>query len=115
MISEALDYAALGWAVFPCWAGTKEPATPHGFKDATTNPAKIRRWWSANPDYNIAVATGLMSGLMVLDPDGAFGAASLQELEAEHGPLPDTLISITGRGSHFWFRITDPVPSPRDG
>jgi Bifunctional DNA primase/polymerase, N-terminal len=48
MLADALDYAAQGRAVFPCRPGTKEPATRRGFKDATTNPATIRRWWLAN-------------------------------------------------------------------
>ena len=28
---------------------SKAPDTPHGFKDATTDPAVIRAWWSASP------------------------------------------------------------------
>jgi Bifunctional DNA primase/polymerase, N-terminal len=104
MLATALDYAAQGWSVFPCRPGTKEPATRRGFKDATTNPATIRRLWLANPDYNIGIATGVVSGIWVLDVDGDVVAA-----EARHGPLPSTLTSITGRGRHLWFRCDIPI------
>ena len=33
---QALAYARHGWPVFPCQPGGKEPATRHGFLDATT-------------------------------------------------------------------------------
>jgi hypothetical protein len=110
-LSAALDYAAQGWAVFPCQSQSKEPATRRGFKDATTNPATIRRWWLAQPDYNVGVATGAVSGVLVLDVDGGVGAETLRDLEQRYGPLPGTACSITSSGCHLWFSIDDAVPS----
>jgi hypothetical protein len=110
-LASALDYAAQGSAVFPCQPGGKEPATPRGFKNATTNPAKIRRWWLARDDYNIGVATGVASGVLVLDVDGAIGAETLQDLEGRYGALSETACSITSSGCHLWFTIEDAVPS----
>ena len=111
MLEMALKYAMRGVAVFPCWPATKEPACRHGFKHATTNPATIRRWWQANESYNIGVATGIVSRVWVLDVDGAFGTAALVELEAEHGPLPATLTSVTASGCHLWFAYGSPILS----
>ena len=65
---QALAYAAYGWPVFPCRPGGKEPATPHGFLDATTDPDRIAWWWRRQPGANVAVATGL-PGPDVLDID----------------------------------------------
>jgi putative DNA primase/helicase len=110
-LATALDYAARGWAVFPCLPRAKEPATRRGFKDATTNPATIRRWWLANPDYNIGIATGIASGIFVLDPDGSIGTESLIELEIKHGALPPTLCSTTSAGCHLWFKLSTPLQS----
>jgi hypothetical protein len=107
----ASRYAAGGIAVFPCWPRSKVPATRHGFHDASSNPTTVRRWWLRRPDYNIAIATGTTTGLLVLDIDGVTGAASLQLLEAEHGSLPRTRCSITAAGCHLWFAIHEPVPS----
>jgi hypothetical protein len=36
----ALRYAALGLAVFPLKPGTKQPATEHGFLDASMRPGR---------------------------------------------------------------------------
>jgi hypothetical protein len=109
-LDVALDYAARGYAVFPCLPNSKQPALPGGFKNGTTNPATVRRWWLACPDYNIGIRTGIASGLWVFDADGDIGTTALAKLEAEYGPLPDTLISVTSKGCHFWFRYTGPTP-----
>ena len=109
-LGAALDYAARGWLVFPCAIAAKTPVCSRGFKEATGNPATIKRWWRAQ-DYNIAVATGVVSKVWVLDVDGAIGAATLGLLEAQHGALPATLCSATGSGCHLWFVADAPLPS----
>jgi hypothetical protein len=109
-LAVALDYAARGFAVFPCLEGRKEPACGRGgFHNATTNPATIRRWWSGIHNYNIAIATGLVSGVWVLDVDGSNGAVALAELEAEHGALPTTMTSVGESGAHLWFKMDGPL------
>ncbi|MGH3303219.1 MAG: bifunctional DNA primase/polymerase, partial [Streptosporangiaceae bacterium] len=67
-VERALAHAERGWPVFPCRPGSKEPATRHGFRDATTDPAQIRAWWLRWPDANLAIATGA-PGPDVLDVD----------------------------------------------
>jgi hypothetical protein len=67
-LCQALAYARHGWPVFPVAPGQKIPATPRGFKDATTDQAQIRAWWAAHPGRNIGVATG-HPGPDVIDVD----------------------------------------------
>jgi len=110
MLTAALGYATAGLSVFPCIPRTKEPATKRGFHDATTNPATIRRWWNANPSYNIGVRTGMASGFFVLDIDGAEGERNLDQLQQQHGFLPATAEATTARGRHLWFRCAAPIP-----
>ena len=64
----ALVCAELGYPVFPCVPGDKIPLTQHGFKDATTDPDQIERWWDQHPLANIGIAT---TGLLVVDVDGS--------------------------------------------
>ncbi len=103
-LTAALEYAARGWHVFPCRPASKTPATEHGFHDATTDPDQLHRWWSHNPDLNLAIATG-PSQLVIVDVDeDADGHHTLDTLEAEHGPLPATLTSLTADGQHRCYR-----------
>ncbi len=124
----ALMYAEAGWKVFPLW-GIKEGIctchrkdecpfntrgkhplsnlVKHGLKDATTDKATIRSWFTKYPNANLALITGSTSGFFVVDIDPRNGGEeSLQKLEEEHGTLPETLIQDTGGGGyHYFFRI----------
>jgi hypothetical protein len=76
----------------------------HGVKDATTDARAIETWWRQVPIYNLAIATGEVSGIIVLDVDNTDAEAELRKLELEHGALPATVESITARGRHLFFR-----------
>lgn len=99
--SWALFYAALGWHVFPLVPRNKNPITPHGSSEASTDPAQIEDWWTKWPDANIGMEAS-KSGLIVLDQDerngGVEGYAALQ---AEHGLIDSPVQSISGRGTGF--------------
>jgi hypothetical protein len=45
LLRGALIYAGTGVPVLPCEAQGKRPLTSEGFFEATTDEARIRRWW----------------------------------------------------------------------
>jgi len=106
MLDNALAYAELGWAVFRIKPATKKPYPgSHGFKDAATNEILVTRMWDEEPDADIGMATGKISGVWVLDIDGEEGSRNLTLLENELGPLPETLEARTGGGGrHLFFK-----------
>lgn len=107
--AAALHYAAHGLAVFPCLPNGKKPLTAHGFKDASTDPAKIAEWFRRSPNANLAIPTGARSGMLVVDLDlkhGADGRATLAALELALGVLPATRVTGTpSGGEHRWFTM----------
>lgn len=115
MLAAALEYAAWGWPVLPLVPGGKVPATQHGVHDATTDPERIRAWWTANPQANIGIAAGVRSGLMVLDVDPRNGGDdSWARLTAACGQPPDTPQALTaGGGEHFLFRYDPAIRSTK--
>jgi len=123
-IEWALYYAQMGWPVFPvhsiqngwctcrksdCESPGKHPRTYHGHSDATTDTKQIKKWWDKWPSANIGIATGKISGIVVLDIDKKPGGfESLKKLEEEYGKLPETLTANTGGGgSHFYFKYPE--------
>jgi hypothetical protein len=113
LCEAALDYAGIGWPIFPCRPKGKEPigaAVPHGVKDATTDPDRIRRWWHRWPNANIAVACGA-PGPDVLDVDTKDGRSG-QDLYRRAWRLGllrghTAAIATPSGGRHFWFAGTD--------
>lgn len=83
----------------------KLPLTTHGVKDATADFQELARI-VGDRQCNFGVATGIVSGVVVLDIDPRNGGdASLHELEQQHGALPDTWTVATGGGGrHYYFR-----------
>lgn len=64
----ALIYAAAGWPIFPLQPGTKRPMPgTAGFHDATTNLDRITAWWTATPEANIGLPTGLVADVLDID------------------------------------------------
>lgn len=103
-LGAALAYAAQGLRVFP--VNGKAPLTPHGFKDASSDPETIRGWYSEWPSAGVAIPTGPENDLLVLDVDPRHGGEeSLAELVAKNGPLPEgPVVATGGGGSHRYFR-----------
>jgi len=92
--AAALAYAAAGIPTFPCLKDGKQPATAHGFKDATTDPAQIDRWWQAG-DFNLAVEPE-RAGWCVIDIDRPEFPTDLD--------LPPTYTVRTPRGGwHLYY------------
>jgi Bifunctional DNA primase/polymerase, N-terminal/Primase C terminal 1 (PriCT-1) len=105
VIRTALALSQKGLAVFPCRQRSKLPATEHGFRDASTDPATIEVWWRTDPNYNVAIATGTISKVFVIDVDGPDAEAELRKLEDQHGVLPSSVEVITARGRHIYFSM----------
>jgi hypothetical protein len=107
----AIQYAKMGWHIFPLGFKSKMPAISkadggNGLNDATNDIARIERYWNNHPSCNIGVNVGA-SNLYVVDVDGERGESSLEDLLKEHGPFPDTLIAITGKGFHYFFKMPE--------
>jgi len=99
VIGEARTYAAQAWKVFPVVPRGKTPLTEHGFLEASGAEDVLEAWWRKWPDANIGVATGSVSGIVVLDVDPRHGGdRSLAALS-----LPETRRSFTGGGGQHLF------------
>jgi hypothetical protein len=105
-------YAAAG-DICTCLAGAKCPSPGKHpilarWQDiATTDQEQIARWISRHIGCNWGIATGIKSGVCVLDIDPRNGGdEALAGHEAKHGPLPATWECLTGGGGrHLFFRL----------
>jgi hypothetical protein len=74
---------------------------------------EILAWWSRWPTANVAIITGIISKLCVVDIDHRNGGfATLVELDHYGGQMPDdNPVAITGSGGlHHYFALDAPLP-----
>lgn len=86
-----------GFSLFPLTPRTKRPAIDWEPFQFTRAAPQLVDAWRAN-HWNTGVATGAVSGCIVLDAD-----SMLARIEAERRGLPHTLTIATPRGTHFYF------------
>ncbi|MEI7827898.1 MAG: bifunctional DNA primase/polymerase, partial [Euryarchaeota archaeon] len=118
-LDAALTYAKEGFAVFPLKADGKTPLTKHGHKDATTDEAQIRAWWTNEPNANIGLP---LSSFVVIDVEsveghGVNGYETLAKLEKKYGSLRSHrenefdvdvyMVRTASGGAHFYFSYPD--------
>ena len=111
-LAKAQQLGEAGIPLFPC-KQDKSPRTPSGFKDASSDPTQIERWWSCDPEALIGVPTGSKSGLWVLDAD-------VDKITGN--PTGDTTLArydlsqyrhrcrTPSGGSHYFFLVTPDLP-----
>ncbi len=104
--AAARAYLARGWSVVPVEPRGKRPVVPWAeFQRRLPTEDELEAWFRHRGNSNLAIVTGAVSGLVVLDVDPRHGGEqSLAALEAEHGGLPVTVEATTGGGGrHCYF------------
>lgn len=105
--AAAIAYARRGWSVVPVARRGKRPLVAWtAYQKRAAEVSEIQDWFRRWPGANVAIVTGAVSGLVVLDIDPQHqGQESLAAWQDRHDPLPDTLESVTGGGGrHLYFR-----------
>ena len=115
----ALDYAARGWPVFVLGRSKRPLAnchacstagpdhdreacpclTCHGFYAATLVPDRVRAMLAAHPRGLLALRTGAISGLVVIDIDPRHGGRLDPDL------MPPTACVASGGADHGWHLL----------
>lgn len=129
MAKRAARLVRQGFAIFPlhsidsetgsctcgspsCSSPAKHPIsslTPNGVKNASLELSDVQQWWALWPDANIAIATGEISDVVVVDVDNTDIWLHLQE---KNESIPETWIAETGGGGfHIYFAYMNGLPN----
>lgn len=117
MLARALEYLSMGYPIFPVCSplmgrhshGDKECSSPgkrplvawQPYQQRLPTEQEVRSWWGRHPHANIGMATGVLSGVVVLDCD----SGEARQLAMERGGLDKTPAVFTGKpgGIHYWL------------
>ena len=104
-LNHALEYLERGWSVIPIKPEGKRPAIRWlEYQKRLPTEDEVTQWWTQWEDYDIALVTGEVSGVVVVDCDNDNAFKASQEAEMI------TPIKVkTKRGVHLYFE------HPKDG
>ena len=94
-LDAALSYYERGWSVIPIGNNKKPLVSWKEFQKRCATPEEIKAWAQQYPDMNIAVVTGKISGIVVVDI----------EKDGSTTGYPDTVTASSGGGGwHLYYR-----------
>ena len=102
----ALQYLSEGMSVIPLKPNDKKPLLSSWAQLQTVRMTtdEVVEVWKGEPDANVGIVTGQISGLSVLDIDGQPGALAIQKADIS---LPETRVVRTPNGLHYYFQFTE--------
>jgi hypothetical protein len=111
-LAVAVAYAERGLAIIPCGPDKRPLVKWKQYQTEAPSVEQVRAWWSEQfPGANLALLTGRINGLSVLDvdsKDGKKGKDSLLALITQHGGLPTTPAQRTWSGGMQYLFAYDP-------
>ncbi len=98
-LEAALDYWERGWSIIPIKPDIKRPAIKWlEYQDRQPTEEEITEWWTRWPNHDIAIVTGAVSGVVVVDCDNQDAAHA-----AFDAGMRSPIRVKTKRGHHLYF------------
>ena len=106
LLDAALAYAARGMSVIPLKPQDKRPLLTSwkDYQSKRMGVGDMRGFWKEQPDANIGLVTGAISGVTVVDVDGNEGVESLRDAGLY---LPETYTVQTPKGFHYYYKYNN--------
>lgn len=106
MVDYALQYLKQGYSVVPTKRDKSTFISWEFFQKKKASEYEVKGWYEQWQDANIAIVTGDLSNLAVIDIDSEEGKEAIQEY------IPDSLIVPTAQtprgGTHYFFKCNNP-------
>jgi len=108
ILKSALWYAKHGYSVIPCSKEKKALVKWEQYQKEQPTLKQIENWWGKWPKANIALVTGKISNLTVLDAD------TQEAKDLIESYLPETFLTPivkSPKGWHYYFKHVAEIPN----
>jgi hypothetical protein len=107
-------WEGMGWSIIPVGKDKKPLIKWKEYRKRRPSREEITQWWTDNPEANIAVVCGEVSGISVMDIDAYKGPGTIEYVMAifwdsvkdsydDPAPWMDCVKAFTPRGGEHWF------------
>lgn len=106
-LDQALKYRSQGLSVIPCRKDKKPLIKWEEYQKRIAEKEEIADWFKLNPEANIGIVTGVISGVEVIDIDSKEGEDNLQKYFPDKDFF-NTPTALTPRGGkHLYYNCDD--------
>ena len=108
LLKSAIWYAKHGYSVIPCSQEKKALVKWEAYQKEQPTLRQVEEWWEKFPDANIALITGKISNLTVLDADTEEAKNLIESY------LPETFLTPivkSPKGHHYYFTYQQDIPN----
>lgn len=95
ILEAALDYEVRGFSVIPVGVDKKPLINWKGYQNKRASPREIKEWVGKYPTMNIAIVTGKISGIVVVD---------IEKGGSSEGYPPTVTAKSGGQGLHLYYK-----------
>ena len=78
-LKAAIEYQQMGFSVIPVRRNKRPYFEWREYQIEKASESQLRKWWEQFPDANVAIITGEVSGIDVIDVDSPQGHEALCE------------------------------------
>jgi hypothetical protein len=107
MIEHAMAYLQKGFSIIPCGKDKKPLLEWKEFQHRKATPEEVQGWYEKNPDANIGIVTGAISGICVIDIDSEIGRENVMPYLLQDDAYITPTANTPRGGSHFYFKCND--------
>jgi len=106
MLNMAQSYIARGFSIIPIGNNKKPLVEWKAFQSRIVSPEELEKWFKDFPRLNLAIVTGKISNLVVVDID--FRHGSTDELFKD---INTVKVRSGGGGLHYYFKSNEIIPN----
>ena len=112
ILDNALKYETMGFSIIPVQTNKRPYIAWEKHQSERASPEQIKQWWKDYPVANVAIVTGKLSKIGVVDVDSAEAREKFEQL------LPDSFLTpmatTPGKGWHYYFQHQDGIGNAVD-
>ncbi|MFC1567349.1 bifunctional DNA primase/polymerase [Thermodesulfobacteriota bacterium] len=98
MLDSALKYLSQGYSVIPCGKNKKSLIKWKPYQERLPTPEEVTEWWTEHPEAQLAIITGGISDLSVVDTDSEDATKTMTEL------IGFPTVKTPSGGCHWYFK-----------